>query len=85
MDGVRHKVDPVGGIAGLGPFCASDRLETPRLVLSTVHSSDREENGGLGPIWLGERQLAISNGTGVVLLIHGAILQNATIQAPEWI
>jgi hypothetical protein len=75
VDGVRHKVDPVGGIAGLGPFCASDRRETPRLVLSTVHSSDREENGGLGPIWLGERQLAISNGTSVVLRIHGTILQ----------
>jgi hypothetical protein len=37
--------------------------------------SNREKNGRLGPIRLGERQLAISNGTSVVLLIHGAILQ----------
>ncbi len=42
-------------------ICAINRAED--IPLRFI--SNREENGGLGPIRLGERQLPISNGTGV--------------------
>jgi hypothetical protein len=44
--------------------------------------SNREENGGLGPVRFSKRKLTVSDRTGVILRIHGAILQRNNTNSP---
>jgi len=53
-------------VARRTPPCSTDLCDQPCRRHPLRFISNREENGGLGPIRLGERQLPISNDTGVL-------------------
>jgi hypothetical protein len=76
VDGVRYYVDLMGLLDWDFLRLRSPREAQARAVNGTQHISigfvgNCKKDGGLGLVGLGKRKLAILDGTGVVLWVHG--------------